>query len=133
MEEHLMSARTDLVETYHEGFRTRDHEAILATLTDDVAWDLPGLRHLTGKVDFEDEIANPAFQGSPTLTIDRFIEGADEVCAIGTGMAETAGDGGDFHFAYIDVFTFRGDLICRVESYVVPLDQTWVPGGTPAA
>jgi ketosteroid isomerase-like protein len=122
-----MSARTDLIETYHEGFRTRDHEGILATLTDDVAWDLPGHRHLQGKADFREEIDNPDFQGQPTLTIDRFIEGADEVCAIGTGIAETSG-GDDFHFAYIDVFTFRGDLVCRVESYVVPLADGWSPG-----
>ena len=29
--------------------------------------------------------------------------------------------GGEFRFAFCDVFTFRDDLICRVESYVVPL------------
>ena len=121
-----MSARTDLVETYHEGFRTRDHVGILATLTDDVVWDLPGHRHLQGKEDFRDEIDNPAFQGQPTLAIDRFIEGADEVCAVGTGTAQTV-DGDDFHFAYIDVFTFRADLISRVESYVVPIDHGWLP------
>jgi len=29
--------------------------------------------------------------------------------------------GGELRFAFCDVFTFRDDLICRVESYVVPL------------
>jgi ketosteroid isomerase-like protein len=122
-----MSARTDLVETYHDGFRIRDHAMILGTLTDDVAWDLPGHRHLNGKADFDDEISNPAFQGSPELTIDRFIEGPDAVVAIGEGTAQTA-EGSDFNFAYVDVFTFRADLICRVESYVVPLAGGWAPG-----
>ena len=29
--------------------------------------------------------------------------------------------GEEFRFAFCDVFTFRDDLICRVESYIVPL------------
>jgi len=37
-----VSARKEVVETYLEGFRRSDHEQILACLTDDVAWDLPG-------------------------------------------------------------------------------------------
>ena len=31
-------------------------------------------------------------------------------------------DGGLLRFAAIDVFTFDGDLITRVESYVVPVE-----------
>jgi ketosteroid isomerase-like protein len=115
-----MSARTDLIDIYHDGFRAGDHEKVLATLTDDVAWDLPGHRHLQGKEAFDGEIENPAFQGRPILRIDRFIEGEDAVVAIGEGSAATAG-GDAFSFAYCDVFTFRDHLICRVESYVVPL------------
>ena len=44
----------------------------------------------------------------------------DTVVCIGDGSG-TQVTGEDFRFAFCDVFTFRGDLICRVESYVVPL------------
>ena len=117
-----MSARKDLVERYFEGFRQSDHEAILGLLTDDVVWDLPGFRHLEGKAAFDGEIENPAFEGRPLLVLDRLVEEGDTVVAIGTGEAHFAG-GATHRFAYCDVFTFRVDLIARVESYVVPLTE----------
>ena len=115
-----MSTHTDIVEAYMEGFRRSDKQAILALLTDDVAWDLPGFRHLTGKADFEGEIVNPQFEENPTLVVNRKVEDGDTVVCIGEGQGEMKA-GGEFRFAFCDVFTFRDDLICRVESYVVPL------------
>jgi uncharacterized protein len=113
----------EIVETYFEGFRRSDHARILACLTDDVAWDLPGYAHLTGKDAFDREIENPEFVGSPTLTVDRLIEEGDAVVAIGNG--ETTHKSGELHrFVFCDVFTFAGDNIRRVESYVVPLAKS---------
>ena len=115
-----MSARTELVERYFDGFRRSDHALILSCLTDDVVWDLPGHAHVAGKDAFDGEIENPAFEGSPLLHIDRLLESDDAVVAIGEGSGRHK-EAGPFRFAYCDVFTFRGDLVCRVESYVVPL------------
>ena len=117
-----MSPRKDVVERYFEGFRRSDHEQILACLTDDVAWDLPGYAHLTGKDAFDQEIENEEFVGSPTLTVDRLIEEADAVVAIGDGEA-THKSGERHRFAFCDVFTFAGDKIRRVESFVVPIQR----------
>jgi uncharacterized protein len=114
------SIRKDVVEAYFEGFRRSDHEQILACLTDDVAWDLPGYKHLRGKDAFDQEIENEEFVGSPTLTVDRMIEGADAVVTIGYGEA-THRSGERHRFAFCDVFTFAGERIRRVESYLVPL------------
>jgi uncharacterized protein len=115
-----VSSRKEIVGTYFDGFRRSDHEQILTCLTDDVAWDLPGYTHLTGKAAFDQEIENDEFEGSPTLTVDRLIEEADTVVAIGNG--EGTHKSGRLHrFAFCDVFTFAGDKICRVESYLVPL------------
>jgi ketosteroid isomerase-like protein len=115
-----VSSRKDVVGTYFDGFRRSDHEQIQACLTDDVAWDLPGFAHLTGKDAFDREIENEEFVGSPTLTVDRLIEEADTVVAIGDGVGTRRS--GELHrFAFCDVFTFAGDKVCRVESYLVPL------------
>jgi ketosteroid isomerase-like protein len=46
----------------------------------------------------------------------------DTVVAIGTGEA-TQTSGAIHRFAFCDVFTFRGDDVCRVESYLVPLQH----------
>lgn len=115
-----MTTRQDVVATYFDGFRTSDHRQILDLLTDDVVWHLPGHAHLEGKRAFDGEIENPAFEGSPTLTIDRLVEEGDVVVATGEGQgALTAG--GTVRFAFCTVFTFRDGLIEHVESYVVPL------------
>jgi ketosteroid isomerase-like protein len=115
-----VSARKTVVGTYFDGFRTSNHRQILSCLTDDVVWDLPGYRHLVGKDAFDDEIENDEFVGSPSLTVDRLIEEADTVVAIGSG--ETRRMNGELnHFAFCDVFTFADDGIRRVESYLVPL------------
>ena len=118
-----MSPRKETVEAYFEGFRRSDHERVLACLTDDVIWDLRGYKHLRGKDAFDQEIENPDFVGSPTLAVDRLIEELDTVVAIGNG--ETTHKSGEaFRFAFSDVFTFAGDKMCRVESYVVPLNRS---------
>ena len=89
-----MSSHTDIVEAYMEGFRRSDKPAILALLTDDVAWDIPGFRHLTGKADFEGEIVNPQFEENPVLVVDRTVEAADTVVGIGQGWGQMKAGGG---------------------------------------
>ena len=114
------SRRKVAVEAYFDGFRRSDHGAILALLADDVVWDLPGFKHLAGKAAFDGEIENEEFTGSPKLFVDRLIEEGDTVVAIGDGEG-THRSGSVHRFAFCDVFTFDGELIRRVESYLVPL------------
>jgi uncharacterized protein len=117
-----MSKHKRVVEAYFEGFRQGDHAAILSLLTDEVVWDLPGYTRREGKAAFDQEIGNESFTGRPTLVIDRLVEEGDAVVAIGTGAASLT-SGETHRFAYCDVFTFSGDLIRRVESYLVPLES----------
>ena len=115
-----MSPLKEVVETYFEGFRRSNHAQILARLTDDVVWDIPGHTHLTGKDAFDQEIENPDFVGSPALIVERLIEEAGTVVAIGSGEA-THKSGTLHRFAFCTVFTFVGEEIGRVESYLVSL------------
>ena len=115
-----MSVRTDVVHAYMEGFRRSDHQMVLACLTDDVAWHIHGHRTTHGKAEFDDEIENEAFEGSPDLTVDRVLEADDVVVVTGEGRGRHR-EHGPFRFAYNDLFTFAEDRIERVDSYVVPL------------
>ena len=115
-----MSERVELVHRYMDGFRRSDHAAILGCLTDDVVWRIHGWRTTEGKAEFDAEIENPAFEGSPSLSVDRTVEGAEAVVVTGAGVGRHR-ESGEFRFAYSDLFTFRGGLIARVDSYVVPL------------
>ena len=110
----------DLVAEYFEGFRESDHARILETLTDDVEWVIHGHRTTRGKSEFDGEIENPGFTGSPTLDIERVCEDGQVVVTTGVGRGASV-EHGPFQFAFNDMFTFRDGLIARVDSYVVPL------------
>jgi len=111
-----------LVDEYMDGFRASDHARILATLTEDVEWVIHGHRTTRGKAEFDAEIENPAFTGSPELDVHRVFEDGLVVITAGEGRGATV-EHGPFYFAFNDLFTFRDGLIARVDSYVVPLPQ----------
>lgn len=115
-----MTGQMELVNRYMGGFRRSDHEAILECLTDDVVWRIHGLRTTNGKAEFDDEIQNPAFEGSPELSLERTIETHGVLVTTGTGVGHHR-EAGRFRFAYNDIFTFRDGLIAEVDSYVVPI------------
>ena len=123
----MTSIRKTAVETYIDGFRRSNLTMILTPLADDVVWGLPGFKHLQGKVALDGEIENPDSIGSPSLAIGRLVEEGDTVVAIGTGEGVHRVQG-TFQFTYGDVFTFRDELISRVEPWVVSLG-----GGLPTA
>jgi uncharacterized protein YndB with AHSA1/START domain/ketosteroid isomerase-like protein len=114
------TAQRELVEEYFAGFRTSDHPRILKTLTDDVEWVIHGHRTTRGKAGFDGEIENPGFTGRPELDVHRVLEDGPVVVTTGEGRGVSV-DHGPFRFAFNDLFTFRGGLIARVDSYVVPL------------
>ena len=109
-----------VVERYIDGFNRSDHEQILACLTDDVEWDMPGAFHLAGKDAFDKEIENDAFVGRPVVTIIRMVEENDIVVAEGTVRAKRK-DGGLLNAVFCDVFAMRNARIERLTTYLAEL------------
>ena len=85
MEKTQVNTPQQVVERYMDGFRRSDHDSILDCLTNDIVWRIHGLRTTHGKAEFDDEIENPAFEGSPELAVERTIEADDVVVVTGTG------------------------------------------------
>ena len=112
-----MTQNKATVERYMQGFRVSDHAAILACLTDDVEWILPGAFHLRGKAAFDREIENDAFVGQPEITVTRLIEEDDVVVAEGSVRAQRR-DGTRMLLAMCDVFDREGGKIRRLTSYL---------------
>lgn len=115
-----MTENKQTVDRYMDGFRRGDHARILACLTDDVEWLLPGAFHLHGKEQFDKEIENDAFTGHPEITVTRMTEENDVVVAEGTVLARRK-DGVVLTLAMCDVFEMDGGLIRRLTSYLVPV------------
>jgi len=106
------------VEKYMDAFRRSDHQEVLSCLTDDVEWVLPGLFHVKGKDAFDREIENPAFVGSPVITVTRLTEEGDVVVAEGSVRAARR-DGGTLNAVFCDVFEMQDAKIRRLISYLM--------------
>lgn len=118
-----MSDNKRLVDEYFDGFRVGDHARILACLTDDVEWELPGAFHLRGKEAFYKQIENDAFIGRPTLDVTRMVEEGQVVVAEGTVRSKWR-DGRPFFARFCDVFTFRGGRIAKLVTYINEVKET---------
>jgi ketosteroid isomerase-like protein len=105
-----------------EAFRHTDHDAILACLTDDVEWIMPGVYHHEGKAAFDKEIENDAFTGKPTITVTRMIEENDIVVAEGSVTAAFR-NGGMLEAVFCDVFEMENGKIRKLISYLMQTNR----------
>lgn len=115
-----MSARKDVVQTSMAGYRRSDHALVLGCLADNVVWEIHGQTTITGKEAFDAEIESDAFVGSPELSLHRLVEEGDTVVAVGSGRM-TPREGDPITFVFTEVFTFAGELVCRLETFHINL------------
>lgn len=117
-----MSENKRTVEKYIDGFNKSDHEQILSCLTDDIQWTVFGAYRLNGKEAYDNEIENPAFTGSPTITITRMVEEDDVVMAEMTVEVHRA-NGELMRAAMGEVFVMQDTKIRERRAYVVELKE----------
>ncbi|HUQ50351.1 MAG TPA: nuclear transport factor 2 family protein [Terriglobales bacterium] len=113
-----MTPNQQTIARFMDGFNNSDHAAILACLTDDIVWVMPGTFQLAGKVAFDKEIENDAFIGSPHITVTRMIEENDAVVAEGT-VTSARSEGRTLNAVFCDVFLMRDARIHRLTSYLM--------------
>lgn len=113
-----MTQNKKTVERYMEGFRNTDHPEILACLTDDVAWEIPGFFHIRGKEAFDRHIEDDAFTGKPAIAVTRMTEENDVVVAEGTVRTQKR-DGAIVNLVFCDVFEMQDGKIRRLISYLM--------------
>jgi ketosteroid isomerase-like protein len=113
-----MTENRRTVESYLEAFRHSDRPRILACLTDDVEWELPGMFHVRGKEEFGTHIVDEGFTGNPVITVTRVIETGDVVVAEGAVRAPRT-DGTFMNLVFCDLFDMQGGRIRRLVSYLM--------------
>lgn len=94
---------------------------ILECLTDDVIWEMPGVYQHNGKEEFDKEIENENFIGSPTIQIKRLTEEHDVVIAEGAVQGKMR-NGGELNAVFCDVFEMENGKIKRLVSYLMSLN-----------
>lgn len=117
-----MSPNQTTVMQYMDAFGRSDEAGVLACLTDDVEWVLPGLVQHQGQPAFVREMHNEEFTGSPVIVVTRLVESDDTVVAEGTASGSKR-DGSPFKVAFCDIFEMRGTKIRKLISYLMPLPQ----------
>ncbi|WP_125611707.1 nuclear transport factor 2 family protein [Specibacter cremeus] len=117
-----MSENKKTVERYIDGFNKSDHGQVLSCLTDDIQWTVFGAYRLSGKEAYDNEIENPAFAGSPALTITRMVEENGVVMAELTGEVRRA-SGELMKMAMGEVFIMRDAKIAERRAYVIELKE----------
>lgn len=118
-----MTSNKQTIETYIEGFRRSDHAQILSCLTDDVVWEMPGVYQHNGKEEFDKEIENENFVGSPAIQIKRLTEENDVVIAEGDVQGRMR-NGGELNAVFCDVFEMENGKIKRLTSYLMSLNAS---------
>lgn len=111
-----------VVETYMDGFRESNHEKVLTCLTDNVIWDMPGFFHKQGKAEFDSEIENENFTGSPVISITRMIE-EDNIVVVEGEVQGKMKNGGLLDAVFCDVFHFENDKIKQLTTYLMNKKQ----------
>jgi len=113
-----MTANKKTVAKYMDGFRESDHQKILSCLTDDVIWEMPGIYRHVGKHEFDKEIENDNFVGSPTIQIARLIEEDNVVIAEGAVQGKMK-NGNSLDAVFCDVFVMENEKIKQLTSYLM--------------
>ena len=113
-----MTRNKQTVQKYMDAFNKTDHAAVLACLTEDVEWLIPGMFQVRGKAAFDKEIENDAFVGKPKIKVTRMTEENDVVVAEGSVWAAKR-DGGELNAVFCDVFVMREGLVRQLISYLM--------------
>lgn len=113
-----MTPNKQTVEKYMEGFRTGNHKKILSCLTDDIVWEMPGIYRHVGKDEFDKEIENENFIGSPSIQIIKLIEEDNVVIAEGAVQGKMK-NGNTLDAVFCDVFVMENGKIKQLTSYLM--------------
>jgi uncharacterized protein len=105
-----MTRNKETVQRYMAAYGRWDHAEVLACLTDDVEWVVPGAFHLVGRQAFDNEIEGQGAAGPPEIAVSRMIEEGDVVVAEGS-VRNALQDGGVLSLVFCDVFLMRDGRI----------------------
>jgi len=117
-----MSANKQTVQSYLSASGENDHAALLACLTDDVEWIVPGSFLQMGKPAFEHAIDDDEFIGTPAIRTDRLTEQDDVVIAEGW-IRRSRKHGGMMIAAFCYVFAMQDGKIKSLTSYLAELKR----------
>ena len=111
--------RQRVVDTYVRAYSSGDYATAVAIFTEDVRWIVVGAFDIAGRDAYLANMTNEHVSGHPDICVTRYFEDGDSVVAEGT-VRQSLASGEEIRVGFLDVFEFRGDLVCEKRSYAIP-------------
>lgn len=122
----------EIVEKVNESFTKGNTEGFLEHCADDITWTMVGEKTTNGKIEIRQWMSQMDGHEPPKFTIDKTVAEGDTVICYGEmSMKEPQEAAGDY--AFVDAYTFAGDKIKELRSFVVKLKTEGEASGTAAA
>lgn len=108
----------EIVKKINDSFTQNNIEGFLEHSDENIVWRMAGDKSYTGKQSVRDFVAQMEGHEPPQFTTDILVaEGNTVVCSGEMTMKEK--DGAVGHYSYCDIYTFKGDKVAELSSFVV--------------
>lgn len=108
----------EIVEKVNASFTEGKSEGFLDHCADDVVWTMEGEKTTNGKAEIRAWMSQMEGMEPPKFTVDKIIAEGDAVVCYGV-MSMKGEDGVEGNYSYCDAYTFAGDKIKELRSFIV--------------
>lgn len=102
-----------IVKEINDAFTKNDMEAFLSHCTEDLYWNMEGDSEQRGKSTIREWMKQMHGHEPPKFTVDAIFGDADHVACHGNMTLK------DGQYSYCDVYTFKGDKVTELRSFIV--------------
>jgi ketosteroid isomerase-like protein len=107
-----------IVQKINDSFTRNDTEGFLAHCTEDMYWNMAGDSEQTGKSTIREWMKQMDGHEAPKFTVEGIFGDGDRVACHGE-MTMKDPEGKEGKYSYCDVYTFKGDKVSELRSFVV--------------
>jgi len=107
-----------IVKEINDAFTKNDTETFLAHCSEDLYWNMAGETEKKGKAAIRNWMKQMDGNQPPKFTVDAIFGDRDHVACHGEMTMKNA-DGKEGKYSYCDVYTFAGDKVKELRSFVV--------------
>lgn len=107
-----------IVNEINAAFSNNDTEAFLAHCSDDLYWAMAGDSEQRGKATIREWMKQMDGNEAPKFTVEAIFGEGDHVACHGQ-MSMRDKEGKESNYSYCDVYTFNGDKVSELRSFVV--------------
>lgn len=107
-----------IVKEINDAFTRNNPEGFLAHCSEDLYWNMAGDTEKKGKAAVREWMKQMEGMEAPKFTVDGIFGDADHVACHGQ-MTMKDQEGKEGKYSYCDVYTFKGDKVSELRSFVV--------------